>query len=339
MLDVTTIQPGWKSPERKAPHLKFLVLLALPGLLLLGAPSSRPAVTQVVTTSEAVLVASVVDDVPAKREAPAQPTKPPPPPDNSLRVGSTGPAVLALEERLAALGYLVGKVDGVFDNATKFGVTAFQKVEGMPRNGKGTDATLARLPIAGTPAPAYTSPADHLEVDIPRQVAFVVRGGKVAHIVAVVTGSGRPFYHPKRKRTVHAITPNGRYRVYYKKPGLHVSPLGKMYFSSFFNGGIAFHGSPFIVNSPSSHGCVRIPMTFHEWFYNNATPRGMMVYVYGGPDGENPAPVIEEGPPVPGAEGSSQPAPSPSPSPSAPPPSPSPSPSPTDTPDPAPTLL
>ena len=309
--------------------MRILLLLAMPGLMLVG--NSHPQGIRVKTVAPVmqVVATAVVDDVPSKRvAAPKQPERPPPPPDNSLRVGSQGPAVLALEERLSQLHYLVGKVDGVFDTATKFGVVAFQKVEGLPRNGKGTDQTLARLQGASTPAPRYTSPADHLEVDIPRQVAFSVRGGQVAHIVAVVTGSGKPFYHPKQRRTVHAITPNGTYRVYYKKPGLHISPLGRMYYSSFFNGGIAFHGSlAAMVMYPASHGCVRIPMPFHVWWYDNATPRGMTVYVYGGPKGENPAPTIEEGPPVAGAEGS-EPAPSPSPSPS-PSPNPVPTPSPT----------
>lgn len=280
----------------------ILLVLVLPGLLLAGSPtapsSDAEAKVKTVGKSDILAVAApVIDDVPPKREAPPPP--PPPPPDNSLRVGISSPEVLALEQKLLALGYLVGKVDGVFDAATKFGVLAFQKVEGLSRTGKANDTTRARLDVATTPTPAYTSPADHLEVDIPRQVAFAVKGGKVAHIVAVVTGSGKSYYHPKRGREVRAITPNGRYRIYYKKPGLHVSPLGRMYHSSFFNGGIAFHGSPAAgVPYPASHGCVRIPMTFHEWWYNNVTPRNATVYVYGGPEGENPAPFIEEGTPV-----------------------------------------
>jgi peptidoglycan hydrolase-like protein with peptidoglycan-binding domain len=310
--------------------MRVLLLLALPGLMLLGRstqPETKPA--PIKGQEMAYAPPDVIDDLPSKRvEAPAPPKKPPPPPDNSLRPGSRGPAVAALEERLASLGYLVGKVDGVFDEATKHGVMAFQKVEGLPRNGRGTDATVARLPEASTPAPKYSAPADHLEVDIPRQVAFVVKGGKVTHIVAVVTGSGKTFWHPKQKRNVKAITPNGTYRIYYKKPGLHISPLGMMYWSSFFNGGIAFHGSRSMVPYPASHGCVRLPMTFHEWFYNTVSPRGMTVFVYGGPAGANPQPVIEEGPPAAGAEGASAtPAPSPSPEPS-PSPSPTPSPSP-----------
>jgi peptidoglycan hydrolase-like protein with peptidoglycan-binding domain len=315
--------------------MRVLLLLAMPGLILVGNSHPRSARAGAERPTMITTSPEVVDDVPTKRVIagpPPKPAPPPPPPDNSLRVGSQGPAVLALEQHLSQLNYLVGKVDGIFDASTKFGVTAFQKVEGLPRSGKGTDQTLARIQGASTPAPKYTSPADHLEVDIPRQVAFVVRGAKVAYILPIVTGSGKAFYHPKQKRTVHAITPNGTYHIYYKKPGLHISPLGRMYYSSFFNGGIAFHGSPYMVTYPGSHGCVRIPMTFHVWFYENVSPRGMTVYVYGGPKGENPAPTIEEGPPVAGAEGSDQPAASPSPS-----PSPSPEPIPTQTPTVSPT--
>jgi N-acetylmuramoyl-L-alanine amidase len=312
--------------------MRVLLLLALPGMLLFGRSThtpEKPAPAPIKGSEMAYAPPDVIDDVPGKRVVIAEaPKKPPPPPDNSLRPGSRGPAVQALEERLASLGYLIGRVDGVFDEATKHGVMAFQKVEGLPRNGRGTDATLARLPEASTPTAKYSAPADHLEVDIPRQVAFVVRGGKVTHIVAVVTGSGKTFWHPKQKRNVKAITPNGTYRIYYKKPGLHISPLGMMYWSSFFNGGIAFHGSRFMVPYPASHGCVRLPMTFHEWFYNTVSPRGMTVYVHGGPAGQNPQPTIEEGPPAAGAEGAAASPPSPSPQPE-PTPSPSPTPSPT----------
>ncbi|MEO7803439.1 MAG: L,D-transpeptidase family protein, partial [Actinomycetota bacterium] len=96
------------------------------------------------------------------------------------------------------------------------------------------------------------------------------------------------------------------------------------YKPSYFNGGIAFHGNGSVPAYPASHGCVRLPMPFADWFFNNASSIGTVVYVYGGPDGTNPQPFIAD-----------KPAPSPSPSPSAIPsesPSPSPEPSPTESP-------
>lgn len=254
-----------------------------------------------VTSYEAAPVAVVMDD-----EAPKQLPKTQMKPvviDNTPRVGSRSPEVLMIEQRLEALNYLVGKVDGVFDKATQHGVFAFQKVEGLARNGKGDTATLERLKTASTPTPRFTTPADHLEVDIPRQVVLVVRGGKVAWIVHTSTGSGKMFTNQGYTR--RAITPNGRFKVTRKINAMRISPLGELYKPSYFNGGIAFHGNGSVPVYPASHGCVRLPMQFADWFFVTAAPIGQMVYVYGGPDGPNPQPYIDD-----------KPAPSPSPSPS-----------------------
>ncbi|HEX2054385.1 MAG TPA: L,D-transpeptidase, partial [Actinomycetota bacterium] len=63
----------------------------------------------------------------------------------------------------------------------------------------------------------------------------------------------------------------------------------------------------------ASHGCVRLPMQFADFLLDNA-PVGQVVYVYGGPNGENPQPVLDEAPlPAPAA-----PAVAPAPDPAAP---------------------
>ncbi len=271
----------------------------------------------------------VIEDVPPQQEPP--PPAAPVEVDHTPRVGSKGPEIQAIEERLVALNYMVGKVDGVFDKSLQHGVIAFQKVEGLPRNGRGDSATLSRLSVASTPAPKYATPADHLEVDIPRQVVFVVRGGRVTAILPTSTGSNKNF--TSEGWTRRAITPNGQFKIGRKINGMRISPLGELYKPSYFNGGIAFHGNGSVPVSPASHGCVRLPMPFADWFFSNASPPGMVVYVHGGPAGQNPQPVIDDKP----AEPSPSPAPSPSPSPSPTPPiipdpSPSPSPSSTSTP-------
>lgn len=240
----------------------------------------------------------VIDDEPPRMEAPAKPTPTPSPSptvqDNSLRVGSRGPQVAALEQRLADLKYMVGKVDGVFDNNTRHGVIAFQKVEGLKRSGVGDAPTMERLPAAATPAPRYATPANHLEVDIARQTVFVVRGGAVSAILPTSTGSNKNFTNGGWTR--RAITPNGQFRVIRKINGMRISPLGELYKPSYFNGGIAFHGNGSVPTYPASHGCVRLPMGFADWFFNEAAPVGQVVYVYGGPSGPNPQPTIEDAP-------------------------------------------
>jgi lipoprotein-anchoring transpeptidase ErfK/SrfK len=204
-------------------------------------------------------------------------------------------------------------------------VTAFQKVEGLPPSGIADGGTQIRVQSAARPAPAYAFPPDHIEIDIKRQVVLVVRAGAVDVTLATSTGSGRKF--TSEGRTRRAITPNGQFTISYKRQGWRISPLGKLYRPAYFNGGIALHGAPSVPTRPASHGCVRVPMPFADWFAENVSLVGTTVLVYGGPVGENPAPTLSDAPAAPGAPDEVAPAP-PAPPPPEPSPSPPPSPSP-----------
>lgn len=52
-----------------------------------------------------------------------------------LRSGAQGEAVWQLQERLQALGYLTGSVDGQFGPATKEAVQLFQRQHGLTADG------------------------------------------------------------------------------------------------------------------------------------------------------------------------------------------------------------
>ncbi|HEX2258190.1 MAG TPA: L,D-transpeptidase family protein [Actinomycetota bacterium] len=279
-----------------------LILLGLLTLLIKAADGSQRELPSSLITARAeapVVVPlaapiEVVDDEPPRQEPPTPTPEPSAAVDHTPRVGSRGPVVQELEQRLAGLGYMVGKVDGVFDSATRHGLIAFQKVEGLPRTGRGEPPVMQRLATATAPAPRYSSPANHLEVDIARQVVFVVRGGAVTAVLPTSTGSNKNF--TSEGWTRRAITPNGQFKISRKINGMRISPLGELYKPSYFNGGIAFHGNGSVPTYPASHGCVRLPMPFADWFYANASPPGMVVYVYGGPGGSNPQPVIDDQP-------------------------------------------
>ena len=286
---------------------------------------------------------------PSPSPSPIPSPSPVPPPDPNPHVGTSGAEVTQIQTQLTALHYMVGAVDGQFGSGTRDGLIAFQKVESLTRSGEADPATLARLAGATIPAPAYATPADHLELDIAHQVIYVVRAGVVSAILPTSTGSGRTYTEKGYSKPEKAITPNGAFSVYWKVNGWHQAPLGDLYKPSFFNGGIAFHGYPSVPTYPASHGCSRIPMEFADWFYANAAPYGETVYVYGGPTGPNPDPVQQtstatEAPPTALNDNATSPSPSPSPSPSAPgllnllAPSPSPSPSPSPLPSPTPSL-
>jgi len=67
-----------------------------------------------------------------------------------LQLGDEGPAVSALQLALAALGFDVGGVDGVFDEATMTAVQQFQENQGIALSGAADEPTwdvLGRQPF------------------------------------------------------------------------------------------------------------------------------------------------------------------------------------------------
>ena len=194
---------------------------------------------------------------------------------------SSGPAVTALQQRLVDLHYDLPEVSGTYGAATQQAVLAFQKVNGMARTGRATDDVLARLATASIPSPMVAGAGGtHVEIDVARQVLFFVRSGSLYRVVPVSTGSGQRFCVKGRCST--AVTPGGAFRVYGKYRGWQTGDLGKLYSPSYFNGGIAVHGSLSVPAYPASHGCARVPMTSADWLFS-AMPVGTPVYVLNGP--------------------------------------------------------
>lgn len=194
----------------------------------------------------------------------------------------------AAEQRLADLGYWTGKVDGRWDEASRQALIAFQKVEKLKPTGLLTAASYKVLLGASRPAPLEKGEA-HIEVDLVRQVLFVVDGeGTITKILPVSTGSGRPF--KSQGWTRDALTHPGRYEVRKKIPGWKKSPLGRMYYPVYFMYGTAIHGYSSVPTRPASHGCVRIPMFAARAFFK-MIPVGMPVIVHRG-EAPPPLPVL-----------------------------------------------
>lgn len=80
-----------------------------------------------------------------------------------LQAGSTGPAVLSLQKKLAAKGYLsassLATGPGVYGPRTQAAVRAFQKAWGLPITGVAGAHTLAAL--NNSFAPSQTWEAAH----------------------------------------------------------------------------------------------------------------------------------------------------------------------------------
>lgn len=184
-----------------------------------------------------------------------------------LRYGSTGPAVAELIHRLGALRYAV-RATNDFGPELLDSVIAFQKVQGVERDGAVGAHVWRRLANPRIPSPRYSTPADHIEIDKTRQVMFVVRGGAIATIVPVSTAGIAGWY-----------TPEGRFAIYRKVPGFDPSPLGTLYAPMYFHGGYAIHGSPSVPPYPASHGCIRVPMWLADSLYAT-NDYGETVYIY-----------------------------------------------------------
>lgn len=192
--------------------------------------------------------------------------------------------IVSAQQRLTELGYWIAATDGKWNEASRQGLIAFQKVEDRARTGKLTVAEIQALNSASRPLPREKGFA-HIEVDLKRQVLFMVDAdGTVSKILPVSSGNGKTF--ELEGDTLPAVTPPGRFRVYSKLPGWRKSPLGLLYYPNYILGGIAIHGNPEVPAQPASHGCIRIPM-FAAKEFSDLTPIGVQVIVYAAASASN----------------------------------------------------
>lgn len=216
----------------------------------------------------AVVVPAQVSAAPIRREVPLNLFRaaPFPLPVMSVRMTS-GPATLIVQLRLLGLGYWLKVADGTYDFTTRQAVMAFQKVVGLPVTGSVDDDTADAILHAERPLSRSERKGidrDVVEVDLDRQLAFVVRAGVTEAVLNVSTGTGKPYVErsPKNPNIVIrdvADTPKGRFRVEkLRSDGWWDGDLGSIYRPIYFRGGIAFHGSAVIPAYPASHGCVRV---------------------------------------------------------------------------------
>jgi N-acetylmuramoyl-L-alanine amidase len=179
----------------------------------------------------------------------------------SLRIGSHGPSVLALKQRLSELRYALPGIDAGFGYRTYEAVLALQKVHGLPRTGSVGPAEWNAVWRTSAPRPRVGR-GDYLEVDKSRQVVMEVRGGKVERVIHASTGAT-------------GNTPVGTWHVYREVFGWDWVLYHPMYFLR----GFAIHGYPEVPPWPASHGCVRIPL----WIASSVRERwgyGSIVRVY-----------------------------------------------------------
>jgi peptidoglycan hydrolase-like protein with peptidoglycan-binding domain len=196
-------------------------------------------------------------------------------PATGLGLGSNGPAVQAIKQRLTDLRYDSGPSNGRFNQQTSYAVLALEKVHGMARTGRVTQSVADAMVDLPPPLISGAEPS-RVEVDLTRQVLFFWIDGRVPRILPVSSGFGGHYCGDDGSCGI-AITPIGAYRATSKIPGWDRSPLGKLWNPVFFNHGIAIHGEPAAANA-AFHGRVRIPMGDSLWLYKRLA-LGTAMYV------------------------------------------------------------
>jgi lipoprotein-anchoring transpeptidase ErfK/SrfK len=259
----------------------------------------RRALTYAVVTAVAVTLAagcdtggaeqaaapsSVPSTAPTSAAATPTPTaspKPSPSPSakpQKLRTGAKGSRVVALQDRLTALGYWNGKADGTFGGQTQQAVYALQKAAGLTRDGVVGPKTQKALDKGVRPKARSTN-GRVVEINLKRQLLMLVDDGTVSQVFNTSTGSMQ--HYEQHGATFLADTPSGRFKVSRQIDGWRHAPLGLLWRPKYFNGGIAVHGANSVPPYPASHGCARVSIKAMNWLWNNdKIPVGTRVWVY-----------------------------------------------------------
>ncbi len=194
-----------------------------------------------------------------------------------LGPGAQGRRVVQLQRRLHDLGYWL-PIDGSYGPLTQQAVYAFQKYERLARTGSINIQTNTRLLQAKRPV-ARSSSGDLTELDIARQIAFIVRDGRVKWVFNTSTGTETPYTFEGVTSIAH--TSRGRFVIQRHIDGLRISRLGQLWRPKYFDGGIAFHGSRSIPPWPASHGCARLSYPAMDYVWEaNLMPIGSAVWSY-----------------------------------------------------------
>lgn len=249
-IDMDVTAPDSRPRRRRRAVAAVAVLTSGLAGLALPAPAAQaaPATATAAAGSPALAVAV----------AAAQPV---------LRNGSRGAHVTRLQQRLAALRYDVGTVDGIFGNDTLHAVYAFQKVQGIGVDGVVGPATWARLAAPRVPRPRHIVRSAAVEVNLTTRVVYLTRNGTVTRIVDASPG----------KPSTPTVT--GNYRFSRRIDGWRIAPLGLLWRPYYFRGGYALHGSSSVPTHAASHGCVRVTIAAMNRLWSILTI-GERIYVY-----------------------------------------------------------
>jgi len=207
-------------------------------------------------------------------------------PVGPIRTGSGPDAVKRLQLRLLELGFWNAGIDGEYGLSTKQAVMAFQKWTGLTATSVADATTAAFLNTTQCKPVAGRTTGDFFEIDKAKQIAFVVREGKVVYTFNVSTGNGKDYDEEDQLSNGRvsgvAITPVGNFKIYKERDEkVYEGNLGSLYRPKFVVGGIAVHGSRSIPAYPASHGCIRVANPVMDLIWSeNLLPNGAKVWIH-----------------------------------------------------------
>jgi lipoprotein-anchoring transpeptidase ErfK/SrfK len=255
---VATVDLGARLVSGTAPDV-LLARLAQ----VVGTATSAPGVRSVRVLVEGGTPLGLFPGIDARRaltpRALATPNVAPPPAAGPAEGTPASPDARALQQRLADLGYLPASgVDGRLGPATAVAVIAFQKWQGLARDGVAGPATTAALAGASRPTPITRGGAGRrVEILVDRQLVLAIQDDQVVRAIHVSTG--KPS----------TPTPIGSFSVYGKFPRWWSTPFREwLLWASPFVGGVAMHQYPSVPVTAASHGCVRVTQYDARWLFN-----------------------------------------------------------------------
>ena len=184
-----------------------------------------------------------------------------------LGPGDSGPDVVELQTELAAKGFFRAKVTGEYGPMTEAAVMAFRKEISAARSTSFAGALSDDLRGYPDPWLPERGEPNYLEVNLTKQVMYLVSGGEVEAIFHI--SSGRPGYE----------TPVGDFELLLHREGWY----GGMYNPWYYTTGLAVHGYDTVPSYPYSHGCIRV----HTWDSDYLESRlfvGMPIHIWFEPD-------------------------------------------------------
>jgi len=200
----------------------------------------------------------------------------------ALGPGAEGREVAVLQQELARRDLYRGEIDGEFGPATAAAVVTFHKVAGVERTetwGAEDSWVMARFVLP--PLPDRPDEPNRIEVDVGRQVLYLIEGGEVAEIIPVSTASGNLYYSVRSGANVRARTPHGDFTLTRHSRGWSCDWVtGWCIYNAWnFTPMYALHGYGSVPAYPASHGCVRV----HTWeadFLESRLHLGMPFHVW-----------------------------------------------------------